>query len=106
MKTEQAAEKLEALGNQTRLDIFRFLIQAGTGGSPVGAIQQSLNIPASTLSHHISRLMRVGLVSQERRSRVLICRAEFQEMNNIISFLTENCCAGNADQSCEIDSVA
>ena len=94
MKTEQAAESLEALGNATRLEVFRLLVQAGEQGAPVGEIQKALGIPASTLSHHISRLMRVGLVTQERRSRVLICRANYDGMNDLLGFLTDNCCGG------------
>lgn len=90
----QASDSLEALGNATRLEIFRLLVQAGEEGAPVGHLQKALNIPASTLSHHISRLVRVGLVSQERRSRLLICRANYDAMQSLIGFLTDKCCGG------------
>lgn len=90
----QASDSMEALGNATRLEIFRLLVQAGEEGAPVGQIQKSLKIPASTLSHHISRLMRVGLVTQERRSRLLICRADYAAMQALLGFLTDNCCGG------------
>lgn len=90
----QASDSMEALGNATRLEIFRLLVQAGEEGAPVGRIQKSLKIPASTLSHHISRLMRVGLVTQERRSRLLICRADYAAMQALLGFLTDNCCGG------------
>jgi DNA-binding transcriptional ArsR family regulator len=90
----QASDKLEALGNPTRLEIFRLLVQAGEEGAPVGQLQKTLKIPASTLSHHISRLMRVGLVTQERRSRLLICRADYGAMRGLLAYLTDNCCEG------------
>ena len=90
----QASDSLEALGNPTRLEIFRLLVQAGEEGAPVGQIQKALEIPASTLSHHISRLMRVGLVTQERRSRLLICRADYSAMQSLLGYLTDNCCGG------------
>ena len=89
-----ASDRLEALGNPTRLEIFRLLVQAGDEGAPVGHIQKTLRIPASTLSHHIARLMRVGLVTQERRSRLLICRADYGAMQALLGFLTDNCCGG------------
>ncbi len=94
METGQVAERLEALGNATRLGIFRLLVQAGPDGFPVGEVQRALDVPPSTLSHHLARLMRVGLVTQERQGRVLICRADFETMNAVIGFLTEKCCAG------------
>jgi DNA-binding transcriptional ArsR family regulator len=94
MNTDQAAETLEALGNPTRLAIFRLLVQAGEAGAPVGVVQKALDIPASTLSHHISRLTRANLVTQERRSRELICRANYETMREMMSFLTDNCCGG------------
>ena len=86
------AANLEALGNETRLEIFQLLVQAGHSGLPVGHLQKQLGIPGSTLSHHISRLVNVELVKQERISRSLICRANFTAMNSVIAFLTQNCC--------------
>lgn len=94
METTNAAKCMEALGNPTRLEIFRLLVRAGPGGAPVGRLQEHLGIPGSTLSHHIARLMRVGLVSQERHSRVLVCRAEYSHMNSLLAYLGEHCCQG------------
>ncbi len=94
MNTDQAARRLEALGNVTRLEIYRLLVQAGPDGLPVGAILRHLGIPGSTLSHHVGKLIWVGLVAQERRGRVLICRAVYEAMNETLAFLTEECCAG------------
>lgn len=86
--------RLEALGNPIRLAIFRALIKAGDEGANVGAIQNVIDIPASTLTHHIQKLVRAGLVSQQRHSRELICRAEFETMDAIIDYLKDECCQG------------
>jgi ArsR family transcriptional regulator len=93
MKLEQASAQLEALGNPTRLNIFRILVRAGDGGLPVGKIQERLDIPASTLSHHCKRLIDVGLVTQERQATTLICRAHYASMNALIGYLADECCA-------------
>ena len=94
MNVDRTAACLEALGNPTRLAIFQFLVRAGRDGIPVGSVQSHLGIPASTLSHHIARLTRVGLVTQERQSRSLVCRADYGVMTGVIDFLTTNCCEG------------
>jgi len=93
MKLEKAATQLEALGNTTRLEIFRDLVRAGQEGSPVGEVRGKLDIPASTLSHHISKLVHSGLVTQERVSRSLICRADFDNIDSLVLFLAHDCCA-------------
>lgn len=92
MKTEQAAICLESIGNKTRLEIFRYLVKVGNQGAPVGSIQKTLDIPGSTLSHHIAKLVKADLVFQERISRELICRVNFEKMNQVIGFLTDCCC--------------
>jgi ArsR family transcriptional regulator len=102
MKIEQAALQLEALGNATRLNIYRILVRAGAEGLAVGSIQEKLGIPASTLSHHCKRLVDTGLVSQERQATTLICRAEYPAMQALIGYLADECCA---DGSCPPDQV-
>jgi len=97
MKIESAAKQLEALGNPTRLAIYRLLIQVGQGGKPVGEIRKQLGIPASTLSHHIAKLLQAGLITQERDSRSLFCKADFSNMEKLMAFMVRNCCA---DDSC------
>jgi ArsR family transcriptional regulator len=97
MKLEIAAKQLEALGNPTRLAIYRDLIQAGQQGYPVGEIRQKRNIPASTLSHHIAKLVQAGLVTQERASRSLVCKADYNSMDALMTFMVHNCCS---DDSC------
>ena len=99
MDIETAAARLEALGNPTRLRIYRALVRAGTNGLPVGKLQLKLDIAGSTLSHHIRRLMDVELVDQERQATTLICRANYREMDGLIGFLSDECCA-DAGGSC------
>jgi len=92
MELEKAAKQLEALGNPTRLAIYRNLIQIGHKGSPVGKIRKQLGIPASTLSHHIAKLVQAGLITQERDQRSLYCKADYKNMDALMTFLVYNCC--------------
>ena len=92
MKIEYAAAQLAELGHITRLGIYKTLVKAGSKGLPVTNIQQALNVPSSTLSHHITRLVRVGLLKQVREGRVLRCFAQYQELTQLIDFLSEECC--------------
>jgi DNA-binding transcriptional ArsR family regulator len=92
MEHESAAKCLAELGNVTRLAIFRYLVKVGPAGAPVGAIQRTLEIPASTLSHHLGRLINVGLVGQERDSRTLYCKPQYEMLNEVIEFLRSECC--------------
>jgi ArsR family transcriptional regulator, arsenate/arsenite/antimonite-responsive transcriptional repressor len=93
MKIDQAATRLEALGNPTRLKIYRMLVRAGDPGLPVGKLQTRLSIPGSTLSHHLKTLIIVGLVTQERDATTLICRANYPVMRGLVDFLVSECCA-------------
>jgi ArsR family transcriptional regulator len=93
MKLEIAASQLEALGNRTRLQLYRTLVRAGEDGISVGGIQERLDIPGSTLSHHLKRLVETGLVTQERHATTLICRANYPGMNALIGYLADECCA-------------
>jgi len=101
MELELAARRLAELGHSTRLAIFRHLVRCGPGGCRVGDVQQILGVPASTLSHHIGRLIGVGLVEQQRDGRVLYCRPKIDVFNETVQYLTEECCKGN----CEVDPV-
>lgn len=102
MDIEIAAQQLEALGNPTRLGIYHTLVRAGPEGLSVGHLQQRLGIAASTLSHHLKRMVDRGLITQERQATTLICRAEYRAMNALIGFLTDECCA---DAGCAPDSA-
>ena len=103
MKVEQAARQLEALGNPTRLRVYRSLVRAGQAGLPVGRLQQKLGIAASTLSHHLHRLIMTDLVTQERQATTLICRANYPAMNSLLGYLVDECCveAGRAETGSE-----
>lgn len=94
MKHEIAAASLAELGNTTRLAIYRFLVKAGHSGVSVGDIQKALDVPASTLSHHLSRMAKVGLVRQTRHSRTIVCVPEYEHLERLIAFLQEECCSG------------
>lgn len=96
MNVEQAAKQLEALGNPTRLRVYRTLVRAGDDGLPVGRLQERIGIAASTLSHHLHRLILTGLVSQERQTTTLICRANYPAMDALLDFLSAECCADAA----------
>ena len=93
MMIEKAASQLEALGNTTRLRIYRALVRAGDEGMPVGRLQDKLDIAASTLSHHLKRLVDTGLVIQERQATTLICTANYRDMQALIGYLVDECCA-------------
>jgi ArsR family transcriptional regulator len=100
MIIEQAAKQLEALGNPTRLQVYRTLVRAGDVGLPVGRLQEKIGIAASTLSHHLHRLILTGLVTQDRQATTLICRANYPAMDDLIGFLVDECCA---DAVCDIE---
>jgi DNA-binding transcriptional ArsR family regulator len=104
MKIEEAAAHLEALGNPTRLKIYRTLVRAGRAGMPVGRLQERLKIPASTLSHHVKTLVAVGLISQVRDGTTLACHAEYGTMRSLVDFLVAECCADETE--CEPRTAA
>ena len=106
MNIETAASQLEALGNSTRLGIYRTLVRAGDNGLPVGKLQLKLDIPSSTLSHHLKKLIEVNLVSQERQATTLICRANYASMNGLIGYLADECCADSAGCATEAKEAA
>lgn len=94
---QAAADALAALGNRTRLRIFKVLIRAGRGGANIGTIQRLLRVPATTLSHHLGTLAQAGLISQERHGREVICTANFNAVNDVLGYVKSECCAGVAD---------
>jgi ArsR family transcriptional regulator, arsenate/arsenite/antimonite-responsive transcriptional repressor len=98
MKIDDAAARLEALGNPTRLQIYRALVRAGEAGMPVGKLQTKLDLAASTLSHHLKSLLAVDLISQERQGTTLICRTNYDVMRTLVDFLVAECCVEAACQ--------
>lgn len=95
MKQYKIVQALSALAQDSRLSAYRLLVQAGGSGLAVGEISRRLKIPAPTLSSHLNVLRRAGLVRDERQGRVIRCRADYVQMNALLGFLTENCCAGD-----------
>jgi len=94
LKEQNAADALAALGNRTRLRIFKLLVRAGRDGANVGTIQRLLDVPATTLGHHLGTLAQAGLVDQERRGREVICTANYHALNDVLGYLKSECCAG------------
>lgn len=92
MEQNTVADILCELGNMTRLSILRLLVRAGDDGLPVSDIQARLDIPASTLSHHLSRLVRAGVIEQVRDGRILHCRPRFETIKAAMAFVMEECC--------------
>jgi ArsR family transcriptional regulator len=98
MKKDRAITALAALAQESRLDVFRMLVQSGPDGLPAGEIGAKLGVPSPTLSFHLNHLKHAGLVSCRRDSRSIIYSADFKAMNDLISYMMENCCRGTGDQ--------
>lgn len=94
MKTDAALAALAALSQRTRLDVFRFLVQAGHAGAPVGSIAEALDVAAPTLSFHLKELSHADLVTGRQEGRFIRYTANFAAMSGLVDFLTENCCRG------------
>ena len=97
MKKSSVISALSALAQETRLDVFRLLVQKGPGGLPAGEIGGRLGQPSPTLSFHLNQLRLAGLVTSRRASRSIIYSANFKGMNDLLSYLTENCCGGRPE---------
>jgi len=94
MEEKDIVKALAALAQPNRLQLFRQLVVAGQEGATPGQLGEQLGVPAATLSFHLKELLNAGLVSQERSGRHLIYRAEYAQMNGVLSYLTSNCCQG------------
>lgn len=102
MEKSVAIAALSALAQESRLDIFRLLVQAGPDGIPAGQIGERLGLPAATLSFHLNQLRQADLVKYRRESRSLIYTAAYTTMNALMGYLSENCCQGDT-AACSID---
>ncbi|CZF82915.1 HTH-type transcriptional repressor CzrA [Grimontia celer] len=98
MELEAVAKALKELGHPTRLAIFKRLVKGGHAGIAVGLVQEELDIPGSTLSHHLSSLMSADLIEQRREGRTLYCLPRYEQLEGVLAFLREECCA---DESAE-----
>ena len=94
METSDAVAALGALAQDNRLDVFRLLVQAGPEGMAAGDIAERLKISPPTLSFHLAQLRQAGLLAMRRDGRSLIYSADYDGMNELMGFLTENCCGG------------
>lgn len=94
METKTAVLALSALAQDSRLAVFRLLVQAGAVGMPAGQIAEQTGMAPSSLSFHLKELAHAGLVSSRQEGRFVIYTANFQTMNALLGFLTENCCGG------------
>ena len=103
MENVEVIRALAALAQPVRLAAFRALVVAGVPGLTPGAMSEALSVPPNSLSFHLKELTYAGLVTQERQSRHIVYRADFDRMNGVLAYLTENCCAGaGADADCAI----
>jgi DNA-binding transcriptional ArsR family regulator len=100
MESEDALDCLSALAHEHRLTLFRLLVRAGDEGLAVGELVEATGLAGATLSNHLNILRRAELVTDERRGRVIQCRANYPQMNALLGFLTENCCAGSHTADC------
>ena len=100
---KSAVRALGALAQDSRLDVFRLLVQAGPEGMPAGEIAERLGIPSSTLSFHVKALAHAGLVESRQQGRFIYYSADFRAMNGLVAFLGENCCGG---RYCEPAAIA
>ena len=96
MEFPNAVTALAALAHESRLATFRLLVQAGPNGLAASRISESLRIPASSLSFHLKELAHAGLVTSRQEGRFVIYAAQYDTMNTLLGFLTENCCCGDA----------
>ena len=102
MESQAAVAALSALAHENRLAVFRLLVRAGPDGVAAGEIAADLDIPNTTLSFHLNQLRHAGLVRFRRIGRSLIYAAEYDSMNELLAYLTENCCQGSA--ACGVDA--
>jgi DNA-binding transcriptional ArsR family regulator len=96
MEMIQAVDALGALAQKTRLAAYRLLVEAGPDGLAAGAIGEKLELPPATLSFHLAYLARAGLVQSRQEGRFVIYSANFASMNDLVGYLTENCCGGKS----------
>ena len=104
MEKSDTVAALAALAQDNRLDVYRLLVQAGSEGLPAGNVASALKLAPNTLTFHFDRLRGAGLVTVRREGRSMIYAARYEAMNDLISYLTENCCGG-ATERCAPDAT-
>jgi ArsR family transcriptional regulator len=106
METKDAVASLAALAQETRLSVFRLLVEAGPEGLPAGDIGQKLEVAGATLSFHLKELSRAGLVTPRQQGRFIYYAANFEHMAALMSFLTQNCCKGMPEDCLSVMETA
>jgi len=106
METKEAVAALAALAQDTRLSVFRLLVQAGPEGVPAGTIGESLGVSPATLSFHLKELSHAGLVSSRQEGRFVFYSADYPRMAALMTFLTQNCCQGMPDECLSVMETA
>src|SRR5690349_1883279 len=96
MKKSEVVAALAALAQENRLDAYRLLVQAGPEGLPAGEVATKLHLAPNTLTFHFDRLRMAGLVTVRREGRSMIYAAQYEVMNALLAYLTENCCQGRS----------
>jgi len=105
METKEAVIALAALAKESRLSIFRLLVQVGPEGIPVGQIGEALKVAPATLSFHLKELYHAGLISSRQESRFIYYSANFERMAALMTFLTQNCCQGMSEECLTMDEI-
>jgi DNA-binding transcriptional ArsR family regulator len=106
VETYKVVEALSALAQDTRLAVYRLLVECGPQGLAAGVIGEKLDLPPPTLSFHLAHLARAGLVSGRQEGRFVFYSADFENMNRLVGYLTENCCGGASCAPAQRQSVA
>jgi ArsR family transcriptional regulator len=106
MKIDSAVTALAALAQETRLSIFRLLVEAGPEGISAGRIGETLEVPAATLSFHLKELARAGLVSTRQERQFIYYAVDFERMADLMTFLTQNCCRGMPEKCLSVVETA
>lgn len=106
MDDGRAVAAFAALAQETRLAVFRLLVQAGCSGMPAGAIGERLGVPSSTLSFHLKELDRAGLLRSWRRQRLVLYAVDYHGMRELLTFLTQDCCQGRPEICGDLTGLA
>ena len=106
MKQSWVIESLSGLAQESRLEIFRLLVQRGPEGLAAGVIGERLGLPLPTLSFHLAQLKHAGLINARRESRSIIYSANYKTMNDLVAYLTENCCGGGTELCVSVPCTA
>jgi DNA-binding transcriptional ArsR family regulator len=106
METTTAVTALAALAQETRLSIFRLLVEAGPEGMPAGRLAEILSVPGATLSFHLKELAHARLISPRQEGRFIYYSADFEQMAALMSYLTQNCCRGMPEECLTVMETA